>query len=68
VYRHRVPAALAAQLFAMNFAVWCHDPYIVRTYPDSILDEMAAALTRLAGTDHPGDVVFDIRQLGYRRR
>jgi SAM-dependent methyltransferase len=67
VYRHRVPTALAAQLFALNYAVWRYDPYIVHTHPASVLDEMATELTRLAGSDHPSDVVFDIRQLGYRR-
>jgi SAM-dependent methyltransferase len=67
VYRHRVPVALAAQMFAMNFAVWRHDPHVTARYPGSVLDEMGAALSRLARSAGPGDVVFAIRQLGYRR-
>jgi trans-aconitate 2-methyltransferase len=67
VYRHRVPTALAALMFAMNFAVWRHDPHITASYPSVVLDEMSAALTRLAGHDEPTDVIFAIRQLGYRR-
>jgi SAM-dependent methyltransferase len=67
VYRHRVPTPLAAQMFAMNFAVWRHDPHVTASYPDAVLEEMGAALTRLSGSDDPTDVVFAIRQLGYRR-
>jgi trans-aconitate 2-methyltransferase len=67
VYRHRVPTALAAQMFAMNFAVWRHDPHITASYPDALLHEMGAALTGLANSDDPGHVIFAIRQLAYRR-
>jgi SAM-dependent methyltransferase len=67
VYRHRVPTPLAAQMFAMNFAVWRHDPHITASYSDAVLHEMGAALTRLAGSDDQTDVVFAIRQLGFRR-
>jgi SAM-dependent methyltransferase len=67
VYRHLVPVALAAQMFAMNFAVWRHDPHITASYPGSVLEEMGVALSTLAGSDDPGDVVFAIRQLAFRR-
>jgi SAM-dependent methyltransferase len=67
VYRHRVPTPLAAQMFAMNFAVWRHDPHITASHPDAVLEGMGAELTRLASSDDPTDVVFAIRQLGYRR-
>jgi trans-aconitate methyltransferase len=67
LYRHRVPVALAAQMFAMNFEVWRHDPHITAEYPGSVLEEMGVALNALAGSDEPGDVVFVIRQLGIRR-
>lgn len=67
VYRHRVPVALAAQMFAMNFAVWRNDPYIARAHAASVLDELATELHGLATTNDPRDVVFDIRQLGYQR-
>jgi SAM-dependent methyltransferase len=67
LYRHRVPVALAAQMFAMNFAVWRHDPHITTEYPGAVLEEMGVALNTLAGRDDSGDVVFAIRQIGYRR-
>ena len=67
VYRHRVPVALAAQMFAMNFAVWRHDPHITAGYPGWVLDDLGMALSTLAGRGGPGDVIFAIRQLGYRR-
>jgi hypothetical protein len=67
VYRHRVPAALAARMFAMNFAVWRHDPHITTSHPDAVLQEMGLALQSLAGSDDATDVIFAIRQLGYRR-
>jgi trans-aconitate methyltransferase len=67
VYRHRLPVALAAQMFAMNFAVWRHDPQITDHYPASVLDDMGVALSTLAGRGDRGEVVFAIRQLGFRR-
>jgi trans-aconitate methyltransferase len=68
VYRQRVPVALAAQMFAMNFAVWRHDPFITRTQGASALDRLATELDELANTnDDPSNVVFDIRQLGFQR-
>jgi hypothetical protein len=54
-------------MFSMNFAVWRHDPHITANYPGSVLEEMGVALSALARSDDPGDVVFAIRQLGYRR-
>ena len=66
VYRHRVPVALAAQMFAMNFAVWRHDPHITASYPGSVLEQMGTALGTLSGSDD-GEVIFDIRQLAFRR-
>ena len=67
IYRHRVPATIAAQMFAMNFAVWRHDPHITAQYAGSVLEEMGVALNTLADSDDSGDVVFVIRQLGIRR-
>jgi SAM-dependent methyltransferase len=67
LYRHRVPVALAAQMFAMNFAVWRDDPHITARHPGPVLDEMGMALRTLARSDDPSDVVFVIRQLGFRR-
>ena len=66
VYRHHVPAALAAQMFAMNFAVWRHDPDVTVQHPPSALENLADDLAALATSSDPHDVVFHIRQLGYR--
>lgn len=68
VYRHSIPAALAAQMFGMNFAVWRHDPLIVQGHSTAALDALGNELHRLAVGDDPREVVFEIRQLGYRRR
>jgi trans-aconitate 2-methyltransferase len=68
LYSHRIPVALAAQLFSMNFAVWRHDPFIVEAYPPSILEELALELARTARIEHRGQVVFDLRLVAYRRR
>jgi hypothetical protein len=68
IYSHRIPVALAAQLFSMNFAIWRHDPFIVGTYPPSLLEELALELARTARNEHRGQVVFDLRLLAYRRR
>ncbi len=67
VYRHHVPAALAAQMFAMNFAVWRHDPDVTGQHPPPTLENLADDLAALASSSDPHDVVFHIRQLGYRR-
>ncbi len=67
LYSHRIPIALAAQLFSMNFAIWRHDPFIVETYPPSLLEELALELARTARIERRGHVVFDLRLLAYRR-
>ncbi len=67
VRSHRVPVALAAQMFSLNFAVWRHDPFIVREYPAPLLEEIGTELARAASADHGGDVDFRLRQLALRR-
>ena len=67
LYSHPIPVALAAQLFSMNFAVWRHDPFIVETYAHSLLEDMALELARTAALEQPGQVVFELRLLAYRR-
>jgi trans-aconitate 2-methyltransferase len=68
LYSHRIPVALAAQLFSMNFAIWRHDPFIVEAYSPPLLDELASELARTARIEERGQVVFDVRLLAYRRR
>lgn len=68
VYRHRVPVPRAAELYAMNFAVWRHDPFVTEGHPLARLDALATELDHLAGSTEAGTVVFDIRQVAYRRQ
>jgi trans-aconitate 2-methyltransferase len=68
LYSHRIPVALAAQLFSMNFAIWRNDPFIVESYSPSLLEELALELARTARTADRGQVVFDLRLLAYRPR
>lgn len=67
VYAHQVAVPLAARMYSMNFKVWRHDPFISRGPLTSTLDGLAADLDWLASSDEPGQVTFEIRQLGYRR-
>ena len=64
---HPVPSPRAARLFAMNFAVWRHDPFILGTTSERSLDAIAQGLERLADPEGTSDVVFCIRQLAFRR-
>jgi trans-aconitate 2-methyltransferase len=64
---HRIPIALAAQLFSLNFGVWRRDPFITDRYRASELDGLDAALSRLCHAEGDGEVVFSLRQLAYRR-
>jgi trans-aconitate 2-methyltransferase len=67
-YHHRVRASDAARLFAMNFATWRRDPFIVSQRAPSALDEMASGLERLSHSGEGGTVTFVLRQVAYRRR
>ena len=68
VYAHHVPIALAAQLFSMNFSVWRHDPLIRQSHSPRLLEELAHDLAVIASSNRPEDVVFEIRQLAFRRQ
>jgi len=65
-YHHRVGVPTAAGLFAMNFAIWRTDSWIVEHHSARALDIMAADLARLAESNEGGQVTFAIRQLAYR--
>lgn len=68
VHRHLVAVPLAARMYAMNFAVWRNEPFIIASYPVAELDALAADLDRLSGSSEPGHVIFDIRQVAYTRQ
>jgi SAM-dependent methyltransferase len=63
VLDHAVTADRVARLYAMNLAVWRHDPFIVDAHPPAALDTLARDLTRLGGDDVASTVVFRHRQV-----
>jgi hypothetical protein len=67
VYEHRVPAAVTARLFRMNFAVWRHDPLVVDRYSSGELDKLDEALQELVARPSANDVLFRVRQIVMER-
>lgn len=45
-----IAGAVAARMYAMNLAVWRHDPHIVRRHPAERIDRLGRELDRLAAT------------------
>ncbi|MGB8963621.1 MAG: chorismate mutase [Pseudonocardiaceae bacterium] len=56
-----VPAARAAEMFALNLSVWRDDPAI--TQPPQVVDELANRLNRLRDEGGSGDLTWTIRQV-----
>jgi trans-aconitate 2-methyltransferase len=67
VEAYRVPVPAAAALFAMNFATWRTDPWIVRNHTPAALDALGRGLDQ-ARRRGIGTVTFGLRQLAIRRR
>jgi trans-aconitate 2-methyltransferase len=67
-YSHVIAGQTAARIFAMNFAVWRHDPWITDTYGREAVETMASDLAELqqSGTA-AGSVTFASRQIIYRQ-
>lgn len=57
----------AARLFAMNFATWRADPFVVRTVPPHELDALADGLAALTESTRRDELVFCNRQVVYER-
>jgi trans-aconitate methyltransferase len=69
--RRRVvlPAATAAELHALNFATWRHEPFIEATVPADELDHLGASLRALAlGGRAAAPVRWELAQVVMRRR
>ena len=67
VYHHHVPVAVAAKLFAMNFAAWRSEPWVVDQRGKPWLNAMEHELARLARSDTKDSVIFAIRQMALQR-
>jgi trans-aconitate 2-methyltransferase len=63
VYEQRVPVAMAARMFGMNFAVWRHDALVLDRHPPTELDQLGAALRRMTEEPSGSEVRFLIRQV-----
>lgn len=57
----------AARMFRMNLGLWRSNPFIRANHSDASLDALAADLKNLAGGEHPGGVVWRMRQTAFRR-
>jgi SAM-dependent methyltransferase len=64
-----LPAATAAELHALNFATWRHDPFIAATVAAGELDRLGEALRALAlGARAAAPVRWTLAQVVLRRR
>jgi SAM-dependent methyltransferase len=67
--RVALPAATAAELHALNFATWRHEPFIEATVPADELDRLADSLRALAlGARTAAPVRWELAQVVMRRR
>lgn len=64
---HRVPVALAAELFALNFATWRDDPFVRDGHDHGKLDELASALGELMRGPKEPTVTWGMRQATFER-
>jgi hypothetical protein len=64
-----LPAATAAELHALNFATWRHDPFIAATVAAGELDRLGEALRALAlGARAAAPERWTLAQVVLRRR
>ena len=64
---HPVPVALAAELFALNFATWRDDPFIRDSHTHDDLDALEGALTELARGPNDRTITWGMRQVTFER-
>jgi trans-aconitate methyltransferase len=67
LYHHVIPGQVAGRLFAMNFAIWRTDPWVVDSHGADELDRIATDLAEVAQSSSSGSVTFVSRQIVYRR-
>jgi trans-aconitate 2-methyltransferase len=61
------PAALAAELFAQNLAVWRGDAAGSGVASEAALDRLAAGLAAVVAGTAQGTIAWELRQLAFRR-
>ena len=64
---HPVPIALAAELFALNFATWREDPFVRDGHSRGDLDEMENALGELVKGPREPTITWGMRQATFER-
>jgi hypothetical protein len=64
---HPVPVALAAELFALNFATWREDPFVRDRHSKDDLDGLASSLGALARGPKDATVTWGMRQVTFER-
>jgi len=64
---HRVSVAAAAELFALNFETWRHEPFVEDNYRARDLDNLAAALRELASRPGGAEITWTMRQATFER-
>ncbi len=68
VRSHAVPAAVAAELFALNLVTWREEPYVRENYSPGELDGLDGELRELArGRPECDDVIWEMRQATFER-
>ncbi len=64
---HPVPVALAAELFALNFATWREDPFVRDRHSREDLDGLESALGDLAKGRSEATITWGMRQVTFER-
>lgn len=62
-----VATADAAAMYGMNLATWRDDPHIREHYDPETVDDLAAALTDLAGSHETDAITWGVRQVAFER-
>jgi hypothetical protein len=67
VRTHPVPTALAAELFALNFATWRDEPFVRDNHSPAHLDQLEAELRELARENSRASITWGMRQTTFER-
>jgi ubiquinone/menaquinone biosynthesis C-methylase UbiE len=67
VRTHPVPTALAAELFALNFATWRDEPFVRDNQSADHLDQLEAELRELARGNSRAPITWGMRQTTFER-
>ena len=67
VFELQVPRRDAALMFSMNVPNWRDRPFIRARYSDDEIERLETELQQLASSDGGDPVVWELRQIGWRR-